>query len=427
MMRIAVSNPSRRKVGGTEAYLGEVIAELQALGHETGLFCEVDTPARRERIPLPDGCPVWCVSELSSGAALAAIRAWRPDLIYAHGMFESALEEQLLEIAPAVFFVHNYYGTCISGDKTFKYPVVRPCSRRFGWPCLMHYFPHRCGGLSPLTMWRHFRLQSRRLQLLRRYRALVTDSAHMKSEILKYGFSPGAVHISSYLVERSELISEIADVPAPQYGSMIRSIEAPWQLLFVGRMDRLKGGRVLIGALPLVAASLDSPVRLTLAGDGPDRAVWQKLANAVQASDPRIRIDFVGWLDEIGMNQILLQSDLLVVPSLWPEPFGRIGPEAGLHSLPVAAFRVGGIPEWLVDGVNGHLAPGDPPTSAGLAQAVIKCLKDPCRHASLRRGALQIARRFSLANHIDQLEDLFQDSMNAGKQLAYPQYDAVLN
>ena len=54
---------------------------------------------------------------------------WHPDVIYAHGLTDPAIEARTLEVAPAVFFAHNYYGTCISGAKTFKYPVcqaVRP-------------------------------------------------------------------------------------------------------------------------------------------------------------------------------------------------------------------------------------------------------------------------------------------------------------
>ena len=50
-----------------------------------------------------------------------------------------------------------------------------------------------------------------------------------------------------------------------------------------------------------------------------------------------------------------------MVPSIWPEPFGQVGPEAGLYGVPAAAFAVGGTPSWLTDGVNGRLAPGDPP------------------------------------------------------------------
>ena len=61
----------------------------------------------------------------------------------------------------------------------------------------------------------------------------------------------------------------------------------------------------------------------------------------------------------------MASADLLVVPSLWPEPFGLVGLEGARSRLPAAAFAVGGIPDWLRSGVNGYLAPGDPPTPAG--------------------------------------------------------------
>jgi glycosyltransferase involved in cell wall biosynthesis len=99
---------------------------------------------------------------------------------------------------------------------------------------------------------------------------------------------------------------------------------------------------------------------------------------------------------------------------VWPEPFGLAGPEAGLHGVPVAAFDVGGVPEWLIDGVNGYLAPGSPPTAEGLAQAVVKCLRDPSEYERLRRGAVETARQFSLKNHLTALTGVFEKIVPAG-------------
>jgi glycosyltransferase involved in cell wall biosynthesis len=79
----------------------------------------------------------------------------------------------------------------------------------------------------------------------------------------------------------------------------------------------------------------------------------------------------------------------------------------GLRGVPVAAFAVGGIPEWLTDGVNGHLAPGDPPTSAGLARAIAKCLESPLNYERLRRGALEMARQFTGGGHLAALSEIF--------------------
>jgi glycosyltransferase involved in cell wall biosynthesis len=76
--------------------------------------------------------------------------------------------------------------------------------------------------------------------------------------------------------------------------------------------------------------------------------------------------------------------------------------------VPVAAFAVGGIPDWLFDGVNGFLASGSPPSATGLAAAIVKCLADPETHACLRAGALKVSAQFNLTNHLSVLLDLFE-------------------
>jgi glycosyltransferase involved in cell wall biosynthesis len=99
-------------------------------------------------------------------------------------------------------------------------------------------------------------------------------------------------------------------------------------------------------------------------------------------------------------------ADLLAVPSVWPEPFGLVGIEAGCVGLPAVAYEVGGIAEWLVPGRSGEVAPGDPPTVAGLADAIVRALQDPARHASLRRGAWEVASQFTMAAHMSRLEPI---------------------
>jgi glycosyltransferase involved in cell wall biosynthesis len=131
----------------------------------------------------------------------------------------------------------------------------------------------------------------------------------------------------------------------------------------------------------------------------------------VQELDQKVKIDFTGWLMGTQLESQMSDCDLLVLPSLWPEPFGLVGPEAGLRGIPVAAFAVGGIPNWLVDGVNGHLAAGDPPTAQGLAHAVINCLRDAKTHARLGQGARDMAQRFNMENHLSALLEVFEKTL----------------
>lgn len=415
-MRIAVINWSRRKVGGTETYLGSIIPGLVRRGHSLSFWHELDRPANREAIALPPGVPSWCVEELGHERALAALREWRPDLIYTHSLTSPKLEAETLRIAPAVFFAHAYYGTCISGTKTFKQPEMRPCGRRFGPACLAYYYPRRCGGLNPLTMLSLYRLQSRRLRLLGEYRAVLTHSLHMHEEYVRHGLPPENVHYLSYYAHSSSpLYREGQGEPPPHEPadgaagmSEVGARGRPYRhLLFAGRMETLKGGRLLLESLREVRARLASPLLVTFAGDGPERARWERLAAQVARRVEGVRVEFKGWVRREEMEDLYKECDLLVFPSAWPEPFGLAGPEAGLHGIPVAAFNVGGVPEWLVDGVNGYLAPGDPPTARGLAEAVVKCLRDEETHRGLRRGAALTAQQFSLDNHLDALTKVF--------------------
>ncbi len=236
-MRILLANWSPRRVGGTETYLERIAPLLADAGHEIALAYEVDAPTDRPRLTLPDGVVSLSLTPADSHAGLRAVRAWAPDVIYAHGLVDPVIEAQLLTVAPAVFFVHSYHGTCISGDKTHKLPLVRPCDREFGPACLALFYPRRCGGLNPLTMTRDYVKQRRRLSLLTQYAAVLTASEHMRRELERHGAAGGRVFKCPYPLTGSDVARDQASL---RYA---RSSSTPWRLAFVGRMDRLKGGR----------------------------------------------------------------------------------------------------------------------------------------------------------------------------------------
>ena len=268
-----------------------------------------------------------------------------------------------------------------------------------------------------------YRLQARRLELLSRYDAIVTHSEHMRLELVRHGLPARQAYSFPYYVQRTgartsgeSRLSNVEFAEADVKDDLGTVNERPaWHLLFSGRMELLKGGHVFLDALPAVAMALQKPLHVTLAGDGRQRANLERRAARLQGDHASLKIEFTGWASRPQVDELLTQCDLLVVPSLWPEPFGLVGPEAGLKGVPVAAFAVGGISDWLADGVNGHLAPGDPPTSAGLGQAIVRCLSDPVAHARLRRRAIGLAERFNIGNHMTALLKVFE-SVTAAPQ-----------
>ena len=398
-MRVAVTNQFRHVVGGAETYLRNLLPELGRRGIEVGLWHDLEAQAHREAITLPAHAPVHCIETVGLAAARASLVEWKPDLIYSQSVSRKDWETFLYATAPVVQFIHTYDGTCVSGNKAWRFPVARPCGRRFGWPCLAHYYPHRCGGLSPLTMIRNYATQSERLECLKRSAAIVTASAHMRDEYLKHGFSAEHVTVAGlYLPDR------------PLQGSVVPFDSDEVRILFSGRMVWLKGGRLLLDALPAVTEHIAHRLRISFLGDGSDRREWQSHADSLQTRYPRLQFQFLQWGSQEECESIYREHHLLVIPSVWPEPFGLTGPEAAQYGLPAVAFAVGGIGDWLIDGVNGHLAPSNPPTAAGLSEAILKCIADPVHHQRLREASFRVAEKLSLERHLHALLPVFESA-----------------
>lgn len=380
-MRIAIATWTSRQVGGAETYLSRTISAFVAAGHHVAVCCESDEPDDRPRFALPAGVLTLSVAELGAAAVLEQLRKWQPDVVYVHGLSDPAFEERVQAIAPAVFFGHAYYGTCISGDKAHKFPVIQPCTRTFGAACLALYYPRRCGGLNPVTLARDYARQWQRFRLLRRYAAVLTHSEHMRQEYLRHGAANG--HVVNCSITTGDPAHVPPVYPAPLVADRVR---VP-HLVFAGRMDPLKGGDELLRAAALAHIRLGVALRVTLAGDGSQRSRWEQTARDLAGRHEDLSIHFTGWLGPAGVARLLATADILVMPSLWPEPFGLIGQEANRQGVPVVAYATGGIPEWLTDGVNGCLAPGNPPTVDGLADALWRCLSDRPRYRAMRRAA----------------------------------------
>lgn len=397
-MRIGVLNRSCVVIGGAEAYLARLLPALGERGHEVAFLSELPAAENRQGIALPPDAPAWSASELGETGALSALEAWKPDVVMVHGLNSPALEEAALDLAPAVFFAHGYYGACISGGKTLRRPRATPCPRRFGPACLLYYLPRGCGGLNPATMVRLYRLQAARLELLPRYRAIIVASGHMAAEYEKYGLG-------------SKLVTLSLPVPRPLEVPAQRPADDPLRIVFLGRFEVQKGGSLLLRALPLVARAAPRPVEAVFAGAGPQEMRWRRLADRIALDGPRLAIRFLPWLQGEARDDLLRRADLLVLPSVWPEPFGLTGLEANAHGVPVVAFSAGGISSWLTPGMNGALAEGG--SIPSLAAAIIECLHDPRRLARLRAGARERAGFFSMDTHLAGLLTLLRSSAAA--------------
>src|SRR5260370_19898418 len=179
--------------------------------------------------------------------------------------------------------------------------------------------------------------------------------------------------------------------------------------LFLGRMTALKGPDVALRAASHASASLGRPISVVLAGDGPDRPALERRARELGGGG-QLAVAFPGWVDAPAREALLSRASLVVVPSIWPEPFGLVGLEAAQFGVPAVAFAVGGIGEWLADDVNGCAVPASA-GAAGLGRAIARVLGDRATHARLGSGARAAASRMSADAHVAQLERVLTTSI----------------
>jgi len=146
-------------------------------------------------------------------------------------------------------------------------------------------------------------------------------------------------------------------------------------VLYAGKRSFGKGTHVLVDALGAIRAGVPG-ARFAFAGKG----------EMPLPSAPDVHA--LGALSQESLFPLYRAADVVVVPSIWPEPLSRVIVEAMWLGRPVVATAVGGSPEAVEDGVSGLLVPrGDAPA---LAAAISALLHDSARGA--RMGAAAAAR-----------------------------------
>jgi glycosyltransferase involved in cell wall biosynthesis len=112
-------------------------------------------------------------------------------------------------------------------------------------------------------------------------------------------------------------------------------------------------------------------------------------------------IHVVGRIPNADFLQLCAIAQVVVVPSVWPEPLSRVALEAMAIGTPVVATAVGGTPEIVAHEVNGLLVPRSDP--AALAQAITTLLHDEEKRRRLGQGGrILAAQRFTPTAAVDQ-------------------------
>jgi len=391
-------------LGGIENYTRDLFTELEDRGHQLVVV------TAGEQLPglAKPGRALHFLPELASldhgGDHVAArlndvICRERPDVAHVHHP-SGRVAALITRALPTVYFAHAYNAFCPGGARLFQ--RTDSICNLSGVPdprCLINAFLQRCNTRRPLLLWNTYRNTKATLASLQMADAIVCDSEYIRGQHIVNGLPTERIHVLP------------SPVPVPAHsGAKLAASERI--VLFVGRIVPEKGLDYLISAM----AKVMTTCRLVVVGRGYDLARQRALVAHLRLGG---RVSFRGALDRGAVQDLYARAAVLVVPSVWPEPFGMVGPEAMAYGVPVVAFRVGGIPEWLLDGEVGFLV--DPRDVDGLARRIGILLDDPVLAQRLgARGKQIVEERFTLRRHVDGLLQVFARAIDARRRMPVP-------
>lgn len=182
-------------------------------------------------------------------------------------------------------------------------------------------------------------------------------------------------------------------------------------LLFVGRIEPLKGVDTILDALDVIRRrdpALFQIIRLIVVGGNPNDPAdteLHRLRQRVEALGLTGAVEFHGAKDQTALPDYYAAAAAVLVPSDY-ESFGMVALEAMASGTPVIASEVGGLAFLVRDGETGYLVPARDPEA--LADRITWLLRDPDKLARMRTAAAELARRYTWSSIADQLQPIFE-------------------
>jgi glycosyltransferase involved in cell wall biosynthesis len=182
-------------------------------------------------------------------------------------------------------------------------------------------------------------------------------------------------------------------------------------LLWAGRLEHRKGLRLALEALARVR---HVPVKLLVAGQGPDRGSYEKKVASLGLENT---VEFLGPVPYDQMPALFRRADAFLFTSL-RDSFGTVALEAMSHALPIVMLDHQGVGTFVPDAA-GIKIPVEKPLQVieGLAAAIEKIANcTPCR---LRMGsaALEMANQETWEQRITRMTALYEEVISAHRSL----------
>ena len=384
-----------RHTGGMNVYVSELSRELARRGHHVDLFTRRDG----ERPEVTALAPGLRLVQLSAGPPAPLEKELLTPFVPA---FVAEMNRFAANEGETYDLVHSHYWQGIAAGEPF--------ARAQGAPHLVMF--HTLGEVknrARVSEEEPGERIGRERELAASADAIITASGHEHDLLARY-----------YDADPARMVSIPCGIDTDLFRPRDRDecrreldIEADRPvLLWVGRLEKLKGVDILIDAV----AQLDEPdvLLLVVGGDEHGQVLRAELEAQAQEAGLGGNIRFTGAVPHEELPAWYSAADVCVVPSYY-ESFGLVAVEAMACGTPVVASRVGGLVSTVTDGVNGYLIPWRCPEP--FAEKLEVLIRNPELRANFARSARESVQRFrwdEIARRMDALyEDVIANHANA--------------
>jgi glycosyltransferase involved in cell wall biosynthesis len=377
------------EAGGAEKVVRLISEAMRLRGHEVSIIATDHrladhTPFADVIVPEITGNPVVRVAKFFWHQAAyrevrAAVARFRPDVVHLHtiGLFSPSVLRATAAY-PQVVTVHG------PEDWTLELLEWNLASRSTGSGRLTLADRARYGYLRFVQ----------RPAYLPRIRAV--DRVLAPSQYYAHALRRDVGRVPTHVVPNG--IELPARSPVPRDG----------RILCVGRLETIKGARVLVEAFATVVER-HPEAHLTLIGRGPEQREIEALVHRLGLVG-HVRV--AGFVPDEELLECYHRATAVVIPSICPENFPTVALEAIGIGRALVATRVGGLPELVTDGDNGFLVPaGDAPALAG---AITRILDDPDLAVRMGEASAGRSAEYAIDLYLDRLETHYRELVGAG-------------
>lgn len=182
-------------------------------------------------------------------------------------------------------------------------------------------------------------------------------------------------------------------------------------LLFVGRIERLKGIDTLLESAAIVSRTCAGRnLKVLIVGGGgqteEENAELRRVVNLHRELNLQDQVEFVGSKPQELLPLYYSAADITIMPSHY-ESFGMVAVESMASGTPVIASNVGGLSYTVKDGETGFLVPEE--NHFALAEKVHELLKNPDLRDQLGAQAAEHALQYSWSNIASQIADIYDE------------------